>query len=101
MSRSILYLSQSSLRCPNLHSHSVYIIFIVSYAAIDAILNKSAESLDGCTMYMTQCPRTEEAKLIIQVGIKEVIYFHKEDRDDPDCTWAKQLLSFAKVWHTW
>jgi deoxycytidylate deaminase len=50
---------------------------------------------------MTKCPRTEEAKLIIQVGIKEVIYFHKENKDDKDCEWAKQLLSFAKVWHTW
>ena len=78
---------------------------VVSYAAIDAILNKSAESLDGCTMYMIKCPRTEEAKLIIQVGIKEVIYFHKGDKSDPvesgDCKWTKQLLSFAKVWHTW
>ena len=56
-------------------------------------------------MYMTKCPRTEEAKLIIQVGIKEVIYFHKGDKNDPvesgDCKWAKKLLSFAKVWHTW
>ena len=56
-------------------------------------------------MYMTKCPRTEEAKLIIQVGIKEVIYFHKEDKSDrvesDDCIWAKRLLSFAKVWHTW
>ena len=71
----------------------------VSYAAIDAILNKSAESLDGCTIYMTKCPRTEEAKLIIQVGIKEVIYFHKAPSDD--CKWAKQLLYYANVRPAW
>ena len=71
----------------------------VSYAAIDTILNKSAESVDGCTMYMTKCPRTEEAKLIIQVGIKEVIYFH-ESRSD-DCKWAKKLLHYANVRPTW
>ena len=71
----------------------------VSYAAIDAILNKSAESLDGCTMYMTKCPRTEEAKLIIQVGIKEVIYFHKDA--SPSYEWAKQLLYYAGVRPTW
>lgn len=71
----------------------------VSYAAIDAILNKSAESLDGCTMYMTKCPRTEEAKLIIQVGIKEVIYFHKDE--SPSYKWAEQLLYYAGVRPTW
>ena len=72
---------------------------VVSYAAIDAILNKSAESLDRCTMYMTKCPRTEEAKLIIQVRIKEVIYFHESDLpESQDSNWAKDLLSFAKVW---
>jgi dCMP deaminase len=72
---------------------------VVSYAAINAILNKSAESLDGCTMYMTKCPRTEEAKLIIQVGIKEVIYFHKDT--SPSYEWAQQLLYYAGVRPTW
>ena len=48
---------------------------------------------------MTECPRTEEAKLIIQVGIKEVIYFHEAPSDD--CKWAKQLLYYANVRPTW
>ena len=74
----------------------------VSYAAINAVWNKNAESTDGCTMYITRCPSNEEAKVIIQAGITQVIYFHddtsesriyKRDR-------AKKLLINAKVWLT-
>ena len=53
----------------------------VSHAAINAILNKHAESVDGCTMYITRCPSNEEAKVIIQAGITEVIYFMKIHQD--------------------
>ena len=74
-------------------------MYIVSYAAINAILNKSAESVEGCTIYMTKCPKSEEAKVIIQAGIIEVIYF--EDIPSSDCKNAKQLLVNAKVWPLW
>ena len=72
-----------------------------SYAAINAILNKSAESLDGCIIYMTKCPTNQEAKLVIQAGIKKVIYFYKESDDDSDCRAARKLLADAEVTSRW
>ena len=52
-------------------------------------------------MYMTRCPKNEEAKVIIQAGIKKVIYFHKESDKDSDCKHAKKLLADAKVTCKW
>ena len=75
----------------------------VSHAAINAILNKHAESVDGCTMYITRCPSNEEAKVIIQAGITEVIYFHEDTSGSHiyKCDRAKQLFINAKVWLKW
>ena len=75
--------------------------YAVSYAAINAILNKSAENVQGCTIYMTKCPTNEEAKVIIQAGITEVIYFHDDTSPDSKSKRAKELLTYAKVWHLW
>lgn len=49
----------------------------VVHAEPNAILN-STSSLKDCTMYVTLFPCNECAKLIIQSGIKEVVY--KEDK---------------------
>ena len=93
------------VRC---HCASMYIEFhtyyyTVSHAAINAILNKDAESVVGCTMYITKCPSNEEAKAIIQAGITEVIYLQEGTEGSPIYKYdrAKQLLISAKVWFTW
>ena len=52
-------------------------------------------------MYMTKCPKNQEAKVIIQAGIKKVIYFHKESDKDSDCKDAKKLLGDAEVICRW
>ena len=84
---------------------SNYVILILCpidfYAAINAILNKSAESLDGCIMYMTKCPKNEEAKVIIQAGIRKVIYFYEEPAENSNCKAAKKLLADAEVMSRW
>ena len=41
---------------------------------MDAILNKSCESLQDCTMYSLILPYNECAKLIVESGIKLLIY---------------------------
>jgi deoxycytidylate deaminase len=46
----------------------------VCHAAIHAILNKNAENLRGCTLYTTLFPSHEDAKMIIQAGIRKVVY---------------------------
>ena len=51
----------------------------VCHAAINAILNKHAESLEGCTLYTTLFPGHEDVKLIIQSGIRKVVYYDKKE----------------------
>ena len=47
----------------------------VCHAEMNAIMNKNSQSLHGATLYVTMYPCNECAKLIIQSGIREVVYF--------------------------
>ena len=47
----------------------------VCHAELNAILNSSFGSLNGCTLYVTLFPCNECAKAIIQSGIKRVVYY--------------------------
>ena len=49
----------------------------VCHAELNAILNSSFGSLEGCTLYVTLFPCNECAKAIIQSGIKRVVYGEK------------------------
>lgn len=46
----------------------------VCHAEMNAIMNKNSESLKNCDIYVTLFPCNECAKLIIQSGIKRVMY---------------------------
>ena len=46
----------------------------VCHAEMNAIMNKNSQSLHGATVYVTMYPCNECAKLIIQSGIREVVY---------------------------
>ena len=46
----------------------------VCHAEMNAIMNKNSESLKGCDIYVTLFPCNECAKMIIQSGIKRVLY---------------------------
>ncbi|XP_033730469.1 deoxycytidylate deaminase-like [Pecten maximus] len=56
----------------------------VCHAELNAIMNKLAVNIDGCTMYATRFPCNECAKLIIQSGIKTVVYLNKKEFDEKD-----------------
>merc|ERR1719394_972897 len=56
---------------PRLETKYMY----VCHAEMNAIMNKNSASVEGCTMYVALFPCNECAKLIIQAGIKEVIYY--------------------------
>jgi len=47
----------------------------VCHAEMNAIMNKNAASLKGATMYVTMFPCNNCAKLLIQAGITEVVYY--------------------------
>lgn len=69
----------------------------VCHAEMNAILNKNCSSVDGCVIYVALFPCNECAKMIIQSGIKEVIYFSDKHASQPSTVAAKRLLSLAGI----
>ncbi len=69
----------------------------VCHAELNAILNKNSESLRGCTMYVALFPCNECAKLIIQSGIKEVVYQDDKYHDEPICVAARRMFDLAGI----
>ncbi|MDD4212955.1 MAG: dCMP deaminase family protein [Bacilli bacterium] len=68
----------------------------VVHAEPNAILNASC-SLENATLYVTLFPCNECAKLIIQSGIKEIVYLSdKYEGTEPDLA-SKKMLEAAKV----
>ena len=61
-----------------LHTHHPY----TCHAEVNAILNKSSTDVKGSTMYVPELPCNECAKLIIQSGISEIVYFRNQRNDD-------------------
>lgn len=47
----------------------------VCHAEMNAVMNKNASSLSGARVYVTLYPCNECAKILIQAGISEVVYF--------------------------
>ena len=58
----------------------------VCHAEMNAIMNKNSADVKNGTMYVTMYPCNECAKLMIQAGIREVVYcegkLNKDDRDN-------------------
>ncbi|CAL8466917.1 g6453 [Coccomyxa elongata] len=53
----------------------------VCHAELNAILNKNTASLQGAKMYVTMFPCNECSKLLIQAGIREIVFY--EDKAAP------------------
>jgi dCMP deaminase len=68
----------------------------VVHAEPNAILNSSVD-LDGSRMYVTLFPCNECAKLIIQSGIKEVIFLEDKYHDDDIFIASRKLFSLAGI----
>jgi dCMP deaminase len=58
----------------------------VCHAAMNAILNKNQEDIHGCRLYCTHLPCNECTKIIIQSGIKRIVYANEPPSD---CVKAK------------
>uniref|UniRef100_A0A1B0DGN1 Probable deoxycytidylate deaminase n=1 Tax=Phlebotomus papatasi TaxID=29031 RepID=A0A1B0DGN1_PHLPP len=69
----------------------------VCHAELNAILNKNATSLRGCTMYVALFPCNECAKVIIQSGIREVVYMSDKHAHKPHTVASKDMLTAAGV----
>lgn len=68
----------------------------VVHAEPNAILNSTA-SLEGATLYVTLFPCHECAKLIIQSGIKEIVYMSDKYNGTESDMASKKMLKAAGV----
>lgn len=50
----------------------------VCHAEMNAIMNKNEANLNNCTMFVSLFPCNECAKLIIQSGIKKLVYLNDQ-----------------------
>ena len=69
----------------------------VCHAEMNAIMNKNSSDLTGCIIYVDNFPCNECAKLIIQGGIKKVVYMRDKHREQPPFIASRTLLNMAKV----
>lgn len=69
----------------------------VVHAEANAIMNKNTVSLHGCRMYVALHPCNECAKLILQSGIKEVVYFSDKYHDTPTMVASRRMFELAGV----
>ena len=69
----------------------------VCHAEMNAILNKNNQSLKNCTIYVSLFPCNECAKLIIQSGIKKIIYLSDKYNKTKQNIASKKLLNMANI----
>ena len=69
----------------------------ICHAEMNAIMNKNSADLKNCTIYVDLFPCNECAKLIIQSGIKRVVYMVDKYRDEPKFQASRKLLEMAKI----
>ncbi|KAK1341744.1 hypothetical protein QTO34_016493 [Cnephaeus nilssonii] len=69
----------------------------VCHAELNAIMNKNSADVKGCTIYVALFPCNECAKLIIQAGIKEVIFMSDKYHDSEETTAARLMFDMAGV----
>ncbi len=67
---------------------------------MNAILNKNAADVVGCTMYVALFPCNECAKLIIQSGIKRVMFLSDKYHGEPSMRASRRMLDMAGVEYT-
>lgn len=68
----------------------------VVHAEPNAILNSNSQTV-GCTLYVSLFPCNECAKLIIQSGIKEIVYMDDKYNGTESDIASKKMLDAAKV----
>ncbi|XP_017892524.1 deoxycytidylate deaminase [Ceratina calcarata] len=69
----------------------------VCHAELNAVLNKNSSSVKGCTIYVALFPCNECAKIIIQSGIKSVVYVSDKHSHKKETKAAKKMFDAAGV----
>jgi dCMP deaminase len=76
-----------------LHKKYMY----VCHAEVNAILNKGSADVKGSTIYVALFPCNECSKVIIQAGIREVVYMNDRYHDTDSCRASRILFRLAGV----
>ncbi|XP_078042714.1 deoxycytidylate deaminase [Augochlora pura] len=69
----------------------------VCHAELNAILNKNSSSVKDCTIYTTLFPCNECAKIIIQSGIKSIVYMSDKHAKANGTIASKRLFDATGV----
>ena len=69
----------------------------VVHSEANAIMNSKHRDLDGCTIYVTLFPCNECTKLIVQSGIKEVVYLDDKYHDSVETAASRRILDTCGV----
>jgi dCMP deaminase len=69
----------------------------VCHAELNAITNKNQADIAGCRIYSTLFPCNECTKLIIQSGIREVIFLSDKYHDTESCEAARKMMDLSGV----
>ncbi len=70
----------------------------VCHAELNAILNaNNFNMLEGSRLYTTLMPCNECAKIIIQLGVKEIIYLDDKYHDTKEYTAAREMFDASNV----
>ena len=69
----------------------------VCHAELNAVINALRADLDGCRIYVDLFPCNECAKVIIQSGIREVVYLSDKYADTDPVRASKRMFAAAGV----
>ena len=69
----------------------------VCHAEVNAILNKNSADVQGCTLYVGLFPCNECAKMVIQSGIREVVFLSDKYKTSNSMIASRKLFDMAKV----
>lgn len=69
----------------------------VCHAELNAVLNSITHDLQGCRLYVALFPCNECTKVIIQAGIREIIYLSDKYQDTDPVRASKIMLDKSKT----
>lgn len=69
----------------------------VCHAEMNAVMNRNAKSLKGCTIYTTLFPCNHCAQIIIQSEIKRVVYLDDKYADRDEFKAARRMMTSAGI----
>ncbi|XP_071086909.1 deoxycytidylate deaminase-like [Haliotis cracherodii] len=71
----------------------------VCHAELNAILNRFSADLKGCKIFVTLFPCNHCSQMIIQSGIRKVVYLSDEKKETDEVKVSKRILGLAGVGH--